>query len=181
MAADLVFIGIGGNLCSRRFGPPRSVMEAAVAALPGAAIGVRRRSRWYASAPVPASDQPDFVNGVLEIDTALDAVALLQALHRIERAFGRERSVCNAARVLDLDLLAFGDRVNAAADGEPTLPHPRLHLRAFVLRPLTDLAPGWRHPILGRTAAELLAALPENQRVSPLPETPTDAAAEAAR
>ena len=162
-----VFVGIGGNLSSRRYGPPRAVVTAAVMALPAAGIGVRRHSRWYASAPVPASDQPDFVNGVLEVETLLEPAALLAALHAVEAEFGRERTLRNAARILDLDLLAFGDRVCNGDDG-PTLPHPRLHRRAFVLRPLVELAPDWRHPVLGRRAAELLAALPPGQRAEPL-------------
>lgn len=168
MKHKLVFVGIGGNLPSPRLGSPQAVLAAAVAALPSEGVNVRRRSRWYASAPVPAADQPDFVNGVLEVAAAgLDPAGLLQALHRIEDAFGRERGTRNAARVLDLDLLAWDDLVLAGCEG-PLLPHPRLHLRAFVLRPLVELAPDWRHPVLGQTARELLAALPPGQRAEPL-------------
>lgn len=168
MKHNLVFIGIGGNLPSPRFGQPQAVLAAAVAALPKAGVRIRRRSRWYASAPVPPSDQPDFVNGVLEAAAGeFDPAGLLQALHRIEDAFGRERGARNAARVLDLDLLAWDDLVLTGGEG-PLLPHPRLHLRAFVLKPLAELAPDWHHPVLGRTARELLAALPAGQHAEPL-------------
>ncbi len=83
---------------------------------------------------------------------------LLAHLMAIETACGRQRSVPNAARTLDLDLIAIDDLVRDAPD--PILPHPRAHTRAFVLAPLVDVAPGWVHPVLQRTAAELLAALP---------------------
>jgi 2-amino-4-hydroxy-6-hydroxymethyldihydropteridine diphosphokinase len=161
-----VFIGIGSNLASSRFGPPLATAAAALGALAARGIPVLRCSRWYASSPLPASDQPDFVNAVAEVKSTQEPTTLMAALHEIEAAFGRKRSVVNAARVLDLDLLAMGRRVR---DNSPTLPHPRLHLRAFVLRPLAELAPDWRHPLLDRTASELLAALPPGQCVSMLP------------
>ena len=174
MKHKLVFVGIGGNLPSRRFGTPRAVLAAAVAALPSVGVSVRRRSRWFVSAPVPPGDQPDFVNGVLEVATGgLDPAGLLKALHAVEDAFGRERGARNAARVLDLDLLAWGDLVLEGGEG-PVLPHPRLHLRAFVLRPLAELAPDWRHPVLGQTATELLASLPPGQRAEPLAAAPAE-------
>lgn len=162
-----MFIGIGGNLESPRLGPPLAVVSAAVAALPAAGLKVLRCSRWYLSAAVPPSDQPDFVNGVLEVESPLHPAALLNALHAVEAAFGRERSVRDAARILDLDLLDYRGRVSDGNDG-PILPHPRMHLRAFVLRPLAELAPRWRHPVLHRSAAELLAALPPGQRTEPV-------------
>jgi 2-amino-4-hydroxy-6-hydroxymethyldihydropteridine diphosphokinase len=170
---EAVFIGIGGNLDSPRLGPPRAVVTAAVTALPTAGLRILRCSRWYVSAPVPPSDQPDFVNGVVEVETPLDPAALLDALHAVEAAFGRERSVRNAARILDLDLLDYSGRVSDGKDG-PILPHPRLHLRAFVLRPLIELAPDWRHPVFGRLAAELLAALPPGQRTEAVSEQHTN-------
>ena len=118
---------------------------------------------------MPASDQPWFVNGVAEVATRLDPAALLVLLHAVEREFGRTRGVANAARVLDLDLLAYGATVADGRNGGPILPHPRLHERAFVLVPLVDLAPDWRHPVLGKTATELLRDLGGTGDASPMP------------
>ena len=117
-------------------------------------------SRWFQSAPVPPSGQPPYVNGVasLLVSATIDPSVLLASLMGVEAACGRERSVPNAARTLDLDIIAIGELVRAAPD--PILPHPRAHLRAFVLAPLVDVAPGWVHPMLNKTAAALLAELP---------------------
>jgi 2-amino-4-hydroxy-6-hydroxymethyldihydropteridine diphosphokinase len=162
-----VFIGIGGNLAGETFGEPVELLGAAVAEMPAFGITVVRRSRWYLSAPVPRSDQPLYTNAVLEVETALAPAPLLRTLHAIETRFGRVRSARDAARVLDLDLLAFGDVVIAEPAGL-RLPHPRLHERAFVLKPLAELAPDWRHPLSGRPIAALIAALPADQWAEPV-------------
>jgi 2-amino-4-hydroxy-6-hydroxymethyldihydropteridine diphosphokinase len=126
-------------------------------------------SRWYESAPVPPSGQPPYVNAVaaLLVDpgVSLDPAVLLAQLMAIETVCGRQRSTPNAARTLDLDIIGIGGLVRGAPD--PIVPHPRAHLRAFVLAPLADVAPDWVHPVLGRTAAELLAELPP-QEIRPL-------------
>ncbi len=162
----MIYIGLGANLPSRQWGAPRATCEAALAAMRAAGIRIVRASGWVRSAPVPASDQPWFVNGVVEVATALDPGALLRRLHRIEEAFGRVRGERNAARVIDLDLLAYGDMVQEAG-AWPVLPHPRMHERGFVLRPLAEIAPGWRHPRLGLPVEALIAALPADQPVLP--------------
>jgi len=110
-------------------------------------------SRWFRTAPVPASDQPDFINGVAMLAGKAEPEALLACLHAIEARAGRVRSVANAARVLDVDLLAIDGLVRPGP--APVLPHPRLAERAFVLYPLCDVAPDWRHPVLGETALAL--------------------------
>lgn len=157
----MILVALGANLPSR-FGPPQATLEAALARLEGAGVRVLARSPWYLTAPVPASDQPDYVNGVARVETALDAAALLAELHAVEAEFGRVRTVANAARAIDLDLIAYGDDVRTEA---PVLPHPRMHERAFVLLPLADVAPGWVHPVLGRSVADLIAALPPGQGI----------------
>jgi 2-amino-4-hydroxy-6-hydroxymethyldihydropteridine diphosphokinase len=162
-AHHAIFIGAGGNLPHPRHGAPRQTLEAALDALRQHGVRVRRLSPWYRTAPVPASDQPWFVNAVAELETRLDAPALLAVLHAVEQSFGRVRSVPNAARIVDLDLLDFAGQVSPGGGGRPILPHPRLHERAFVLRPLADLAPAWRHPVSGRSLGELLAELPADQ------------------
>src|SRR3546814_15500484 len=103
---------------------------------------------------VPESDQPWFVNGVASLRTDLSPWELLAVLHEVEAEHERVRSVPNASRTLDLDLLAYDDRVVDGAGGL-MLPHPRLSERAFVLQPLAELAPDWRHPLSGLTAAEI--------------------------
>lgn len=125
--------------------------------MPG--IRLVAQSRWYATSPIPASDQPDYINGMVRLDALAtpDPVAILAGLHAIEARAGRVRGEINAPRVLDLDLVAVDGLVR---DTPPVLPHPRAHQRAFVLCPLRDVAPDWVHPTLGRTAEQLLAELP---------------------
>jgi 2-amino-4-hydroxy-6-hydroxymethyldihydropteridine diphosphokinase len=132
-------------------------------------IRLRGLSRWFLSAPMPPSGQPPYLNAVaallVDLCEEVDPAALLARLMGVETAFGRQRGRPNAARTLDLDIIAIGDLVRTAPD--PILPHPRAHLRAFVLEPLADVAPNWVHPILGRTAAMMLADLPP-QDIRPL-------------
>jgi 2-amino-4-hydroxy-6-hydroxymethyldihydropteridine diphosphokinase len=165
-----IFLGAGANLPHERYGSPRQTLEAALAALGGRGARLLRISPWYRTAPVPASDQPWFVNAVAEVDSALAPDALLAELHAVEAAFGRARTVPNAARPIDLDLLDYRGETAAGGPGQATLPHPRMAGRAFVLRPLADLAPDWRHPVTGQPIAALLRALPPDQpaeRISP--------------
>ena len=167
MPETRILVGIGANLESARFGAPRDTVEAALAALPPAGIAVLARSRWFESAPVPLSDQPWYVNGVASVASALPPRELLDRLHAIEAEFGRVRLVRNEARILDLDLLAYGTVVAAEAGGL-VLPHPRLAERAFVLLPLADIAPDWRHPATGLDLPAMLAKLPPGQTVRPV-------------
>jgi 2-amino-4-hydroxy-6-hydroxymethyldihydropteridine diphosphokinase len=167
----VILIGVGANLPSSR-GSPRETCEAALGELERREVAIARKSRWYESAPIPLSDQPWFVNGVVAVVTALSPHALLTLLHDIERAFGRVRGAPNAARTLDLDLLAYHDTV-LVEPGGLTLPHPRMMDRAFVLLPLAEIAPEWRHPVAKATAAELAARLPNTWECRPIASTST--------
>jgi 2-amino-4-hydroxy-6-hydroxymethyldihydropteridine diphosphokinase len=154
------FVGLGGNL-----GDARATLASALRslqALPHSRL--RRCSSWYQSAPVQASG-PDFVNAVAELDTTLAPHALLAGLRSIEHGHGRERSHRNAPRTLDLDLLLYGDL--CIESPELTVPHPRLHERAFVLAPLAELWPDGSVPGRG-TIAELLAGV-STQRIARIP------------
>lgn len=154
---DLILVGLGANLPSVA-GPPRQTLEAALDHLAAEGVRVTRRSRFWRTRPLPISDQPWFVNAVAAVETNLAPAALLDLLHASEAAFGRKRSVVNAARVLDLDLLAYGSLVLETAP-RPLLPHPRLSERAFVLLPLRDIAPAWVHPVSGETLDRMIGGL----------------------
>jgi 2-amino-4-hydroxy-6-hydroxymethyldihydropteridine diphosphokinase len=166
----LILIALGANLATERYGPPEKGLDAALRALEAKEIHVVRRSRWYRSAPVPPSDQPWYVNGVAVIETDRTPAELLDCLLEVERSFGRRRRRAerNEARVLDLDLLAYGERVDDDIAAGLILPHPRMHERAFVLRPLSEIAPDWNHPVLGRSAIELCAGLGGSDVVEPI-------------
>ena len=165
----MIFVGIGSNLAAPGYSSPQNTAEASLAALPGIGTVLCARSSWYGSEPVPASDQPWFINAVVEIGTELPAPELLARLLALEARFGRERSVRDAARTLDLDLLDYdGFRCSTP---DLVLPHPRLHERRFVLMPLQEIAPQWRHPRLGLTVAELLARLPSEQAIRRLTDS----------
>jgi 2-amino-4-hydroxy-6-hydroxymethyldihydropteridine diphosphokinase len=167
----LIFIGVGANLASPQYGPPRATCGAALVALAEAGITIAQRSRWYRTAPVPLSAQPWFVNGVAQIKTDVSPLELLNILLETEARFGRRRGAENAPRVLDLDLLAFDD-ATIRSGVTMSVPHPRLHQRAFVLLPLRDLSPEWRHPVSGRAIADLIAALPAEQIAEPMADGP---------
>lgn len=159
----MILIGIGSNLPAPPAETPLETAAAALGALSRSGIRVVAHSGWYLSEPVPASDQPWFVNGVAIVESRLAPPALLDRLLAIEADFGRLRSAPNAARTLDLDLL---DHDSCLCDTATlTLPHPRLHRRRFVLTPLCEIASDWRHPRLNLTAVELLARLPSGQPV----------------
>jgi len=164
----VILIGIGGNLTSARFGPPHQALATALAALETEGVHIIARSAWYRTEPIPPSDQPWFINAVASLATALTAPDLLAVMQALETRFGRVRGERNAARVIDLDLLDYRGEVIESAD--LILPHPGIHERRFVLVPLAEIAPAWRHPLLGLTAERLLAGVASNQRIDRLPD-----------
>ncbi len=153
-------IGFGSNLGDRR-----GNLDRAAAALEEAGVRLGRRSSLYRTEAVDYNDQPEFINAVAEAVTEREPADLLALLKEIERRQGREpEGMRFGPRVIDLDILLAGDRVVDIPG--LVIPHPRLHRRRFALVPLAEIWPGWRHPGLGRTAAELLAELDDPAEVT---------------
>uniref|UniRef100_B0T3G7 2-amino-4-hydroxy-6-hydroxymethyldihydropteridine pyrophosphokinase n=1 Tax=Caulobacter sp. (strain K31) TaxID=366602 RepID=B0T3G7_CAUSK len=142
-----------------------ALLDSAINALPSEGLAVTGRSAWWTSAAWPDPTAPAYLNGVVLVETRASAEDVLAALHRIETRFGRVRAKPNAPRTLDLDLIAHGRTV---LDGEVVVPHPRAHERLFVMGPLAQVAPAWRHPLDGRTAAALAASASVGTDATPL-------------
>lgn len=161
----MILIGLGANLPGANHISPQDNIAAALTEIEADGVSVASRSGWYSSAPVPASDQPDYVNAVVAVTTDLAPGPLLELLHEIEIRLGRVRTVRDAARTIDIDLLDYHGKIDA---GWPILPHPRMAVRAFVLRPLQDIAPDWCDPSTGEGVAALLARAADREVVRPL-------------
>ena len=151
----MILIALGGNVASPA-GPPADTLKRALARLEDLGVKILSVSSFYETPAWPDPSDPPFVNAVAAVSSALQPVELLDLLHGVETEFGRMRSAPNAPRTLDIDLLDHEGRV---ASGAVNLPHPRLTKRSFVLVPLAQVAPGWRHPVSGQGAAELLDLL----------------------
>lgn len=151
---DTAVVALGGNVAGD-YGSSEALLEAALARFAEAGLPILRRSSWWRSAAWPDPKDQEYRNGVVLVEARLSPRTLIRTLFMLENEFGRKRSARNAPRTLDLDLIAHGRIVSD--DPELTLPHPRAHERLFVMGPLAEIAPNWRHPVLGRTAAELAA------------------------
>jgi 2-amino-4-hydroxy-6-hydroxymethyldihydropteridine diphosphokinase len=162
---EAVILAIGGNLAGD-YPSLEALLEAALSALPPAGLRPLRRSSWWRSAAWPDPSDPPYLNAATIVETSLSPRAVLDALLGLEARFGRLRGAPNAPRTLDLDLIAHGRQVIH----EPGLiiPHPRAHERRFVMGPLAQIAPDWRHPVLGATAAELARSASVGQDAAPL-------------
>lgn len=152
-----VLLGLGANV-----GDPLAQLARAVAGL-RAFVDDLRTSSVYRTEPVGHRDQPDFYNLVARGTTGLEASELLSRILELERDMGRERTFRNAPRVIDIDVLDYAGITSH--DPRLLLPHPGIPARGFVLHPLAEVAPGWVHPTLGKTARELLSAAPKLERV----------------
>ena len=166
MNASTILLGYGANLAGP-WGPPEVTIAEALRRLEARGVHVRAVSRLYVTPPFGPVPQPDYLNGAAVAETALAPVELLRVLKQLEREAGRTEGVRWGPRPLDIDILAYDGVVqgwdvaqDAAAPTQLILPHPGLHQRDFVLRPLAEVAPDWRHPVMGLTVREMLAALP---------------------
>jgi len=162
----MIIVALGANLPGP-LGDPAQTLAAAIDALRARGLTVTRESRIWLTAPVPVSDQPDYHNAVVAVETDLEPLALLRLLQGIEKDFGRVRTIRNAPRILDLDLIAYHDEVIRAGEDLIT-PHPRMYARGFVLLPLRDIDPDWVHPVLRAKLSSLIERLPPDQAARPL-------------
>jgi 2-amino-4-hydroxy-6-hydroxymethyldihydropteridine diphosphokinase len=156
---ETVFLSLGSNVGDRQ-----ENLRAAIAALPGAGVDVKRVSSIYETEPVDLLEQPWFLNCVVQGETAVPATELLRALREIERRMGSKKLIARGPRLIDIDILLYGQQTVDAP--ELQVPHPRMHLRRFVLVPLVELAPNVKHPSWSDTAAQLLDATEDKSVVT---------------
>lgn len=175
-----ILVALGSNM-SNDVGSPSEILHKAVAKLAEMGAVIRAQSRFFRTPAVPAGSGPDFVNAAISITAPWSAPETITRLHEVEAGLGRRRTARWEQRVIDLDLLAYGDTIRPnvatvrtwmdlpqdkqqeAAPGQLLLPHPRMHQRGFVLVPLCDVAPDWVHPITRRSVTEMCAALPPEE------------------
>ncbi len=158
----MIVIALGANLPSK-YGNPAQTLEKAVDSLEENGLKIIAKSRTYLTAPVPISDQPWYHNSAVSVKTELDAFQLLGLLQKIENEFGRIRTIRNAPRVLDLDLISYNNQI--IDKPELIVPHPRMHERAFVLYPMSELGDDWEHPLTYKTIDMMINEIPKNQEI----------------
>lgn len=178
-----LLVALGSNIHSD-IGSPAQTLKLALTELENAGAVIRAQSRFFATPAVPVGNGPDFVNGVVSLQTSWAPREAIAHLHEIEARLGRRRDKRWGARIIDLDLLAIDDLIlpdvatvrcwmdlspqeqQQKAPGQLILPHPRMHQRGFVLVPLAEIAPDWQHPITRQTVTQMCAALPDADRTS---------------
>lgn len=158
----MILIGLGANL-DGIYGAPEQCLQACSKLLAEAGVYIVRSSNIWKSAPVPVSDQPWYCNAVCVVETVLSPQKLLCALATIENKTGRERYEANAARVLDLDILAYNNKI--IDEAHLAIPHPAMHDRAFVLYPMQEIVPHWVHPQLDKSVDEMIIDISKGQEI----------------
>jgi 2-amino-4-hydroxy-6-hydroxymethyldihydropteridine diphosphokinase len=157
MKNNNLIIAVGGNITNKQGIHPTKVCDDAINLLKDHKIYIEKQSKWYISEPIPVSSQPKYFNKVIIAKSLLNELEILNTLHLIEKKFGRVRKKVNESRMIDLDLIdCFGlilDNKNIV------LPHPRAHLRRFVMEPLSEVNPNWIHPIHQISVREILKDL----------------------
>jgi len=161
---DAIIVAYGANMISPGLTTSQAY-DAVVKSLEAKDIAVISKSKLWQSAAWPDPQEPPYFNAVMIVNTQMQPADLLAALHEIEAAAGRRRDGARyAPRTLDLDLIAYGRRLS---EDVPVLPHPRAHERGFVMGPLAEIAPGWRHPLSGQSAAALFAQVTAGRDARP--------------
>jgi len=163
MSEKTVYLSLGSNIGDRA-----QNLRAATDELPHAGVAVKKVSSFYETEPVDFREQPWFLNCAVEAETHFDAIMLLQALREIETKMGSKKLVAKGPRLIDMDILLYG--AETIDTPELQVPHPRMHLRRFVLVPLAEIAPELVHPVLKKSATQLLLETPDRsvvRRVSP--------------
>ena len=160
--SNKIIIGVGGNINSDDGSHPIETCNKAISLFQNYSIKVLKQSKWYNSEPIPKSNQPIFFNCVVIATTILSEYYVLKVLHKIESEFGRRRNEINEPRSIDLDLIDYSNKV--LNNKNLTLPHPRAHLRKFVMGPLAEIKPDWIHPILKVNVLDILKKL-DKQKV----------------
>ena len=160
----MIYIGIGSNLNGKNNETPLQNCKKAVVELKKE-VNICKISSWYKSEPIPVSNQPWFINGIIEISTNKSSLDLLEFILSIEKVFGRVREKKNEARILDLDIIDYKKKI-LYIKNKLIIPHPRMHERSFVLQPLSELNPKWMHPIKKKGIKELIRNLNDKQKIS---------------
>ena len=159
----MIYIGIGSNLNGKNNETPLQNCKKALKEIKKE-VSISKVSSWYKSEPIPVSNQPWFVNAVIEISTNKSSLDLLKFILNIEENFGRIRVQKNEARIIDLDIIDYKKKI-IYKKNELITPHPRMHERSFVLLPLSELNPKWVHPIKKKGIQELINNIKDRQKI----------------